>query len=442
MELRGYQIDALDFCHQHANRALIAYPPGTGKTVIGSRFIHRSPGPILVVAPNGPVLHHWQRTLHDDGLQPSVLCAGTKPKRAAQRELIADSVAHVLVINYECMRGDIEELLSLGFETLIFDESHRLKNHRSLTYKAAIRLARRAENVLLLSGTPILNRAEEMWTSLALLKPGKYKSYWRWIEANFEVSTVRRGSRWVREIGPVKFGRQGAVFLELQTIMLSGDLKTMLPQLPPVTETTLEVVLSAPERKAYESMKQKLWAELGGKLLTAANISGSKVKLRQMCSDWTVYADTLEPGAKVRQALELINDTEEQWVVFCGFRGAADALARQHPTFEAFHGGMSADQRSRAIHRFIQGDAKVIVGTLHTMGEGIDGLQCARNIIMLDRAWTPALNEQAIGRCLRSGQTRGVNVVHLVAQDTTDQRVAEALAQKQDVIDMFTGTKL
>lgn len=82
----------------------------------------------------------------------------------------------------------------------------------------------------------------------------------------------------------------------------------------------------------------------------------------------------------------------------------------------------------------------MLVGTHGAVGEGVDGLQVARHIVMYDRAWTPAANEQAIARIRRSGQSATkVNVVYIEAKGTIDQYVAEVVEGKQSVFDALVG---
>jgi SNF2 family DNA or RNA helicase len=136
-------------------------------------------------------------------------------------------------------------------------------------------------------------------------------------------------------------------------------------------------------------------------------------------------------------------------LILCAFRktvdAITDALNAGSPLNEPLrarrvHGHMPLYDRQLSIDAWRGSDGRqVLVGTIATLGEGIDGLQVARNLIMVDRDWTPARNEQAIGRLLRSGQKNAVNVIHIVADDTVDEKVANALAAKEDVIKAVVG---
>jgi SWI/SNF-related matrix-associated actin-dependent regulator 1 of chromatin subfamily A len=319
---------------------------------------------------------------------------------------------------------------------VVFDESHRLKNRTAQTFKAAAKLARRVDRVMMVTGTPILNRAEELWTSMHMLEPDKYKGFWRWAEYHFQIKTPRYRGRLVREVGKLLPGHAKMLRAELGSRLIQKPLSLLLPDLPDVIVTYMTVTLSAGERTAYDSMRENAWMQFGETVTTAPYDITKQLRLRQLASDWSAFNDTGELGAKAKAALDLVEGlTGQQVVIFATFRETVDAIARNLTRATSYHGGMSRTEREAALDRFVTGKCQVLVGTLGTMSEGIDGLQVARNVIFLDRDWTPARNEQAVARLQRSGQMSAVNVIHVVAEDTMDDTVADALRRKQSVID-------
>lgn len=184
----------------------------------------------------------------------------------------------------------------------------------------------------------------------------------------------------------------------------------------------------------HDSMSKRFWMEHGGQLVTAPNRITQSLRLRQLASDWTAFGGE-GLGSKAKAAVDLVNDLgDEQVVIFCSFRSTTEALALVLPNSAAFHGGLTSMQRNERLDGFRSGEYQILVGTFGVMSEGIDGMQVARHCIMLDRDWVPARNEQAIARLQRSGQKSAVNVTHLVATDTIDDVVAEALRRKRSVI--------
>lgn len=440
MQLRTYQADAVEFLDQQ-QRMLLALPPGAGKTAIVSSWLREvDAARILVVAPNGPVLEHWRHELLLWGQVIGINGTGTPKQRAAWREA---SKGGALVINYECMRNDIDALAEIEWDAVVFDESHRLKG-RKVTFKAAQKLAKRTERLVLVTGTPVLNKASELWVSLHLMDPGKYRSYWRWVDYHFHVVHPRYGRRIVRQVCSNRTCRVcgGRGVLPDHVAVLKGQigqrmfyrpLKDILPDLPPVIETTYEVELTEAERKAYESMLADFWMEVGEEIVHAPNAVAKMTRLRQLCSDWSCFGEP--PGTKAQAAAQLVAGMDdEQVLVFCAYRKTADAVAGLIPGARAYHGGLDAEERSQLIEAFKAGDLTCLVATIATLGEGVDGLQVARNTIFIDRDWTPARNDQAVARLRRQGQANAVNVIHVVAHDTTDDVVAAALRTKRDVV--------
>jgi non-specific serine/threonine protein kinase len=433
MQLREYQEDAVQFVAKRDGRALIALPPGAGKTAIVSSWLPDHNKLTLIICPNGPVVQHWRNEIErwHPGL-PVAVGTGTAKRRATMREAVARCDSGVLVLNYEAMRIDIEELLEIPWHTVVFDESHRLKGRR-ITFKCAAKLAKAAENCVLVTGTPILNRADELWVSFHLLNPKDFKSYWRWVEYHFTIEYPRYGRRVIRKVGPPKPDHVKMLRDDLHGRMFYRPMKEILPELPEMSETTYVVDLSPAERKAYDSMLQDFWMEVGDEVVQAVNTVAQQTRLRQLASDWSVFGNP--PGTKAQTAKLLVETLDQQVVVFCAFRDTAEAVASLLPDSATYHGGIPAEQRARRIEAFRAGEITTLVATIATMGEGVDGLQGCHNVIMLDRLWTPARNEQAIGRCLRLGQKDNVNVMHIVARESIDYTVAYALEAKESVID-------
>lgn len=432
-------------------RAIFAYAPGTGKTATTVRWLAgKDLDCVLVVAPNGPVLTHWGHEAYDWGAIQTLIGTGTPKQRIRARQVL--NVGQGLIVNYETMRGDIDELIKIPWDAVVFDESHRLKNRNSLTYKAAKKLAGRVDRVMLVTGTPILNAAEELWASLSLLEPKVYRSFWRWADLHFHLVSMRRGRHLVREVcknprcgkckgrgllpGHAKLLRQ-----ELGNRLIQKPLAELLPDMPPVVETYFTVQLSAAERRQYDSMLKDAWMILGDELVVAINDVSKQTRLRQLASDWSAFGETTL-GSKGKAAVSLVvEDMEsEQVVIFAAYRETVATLCRAIPDSVAYHGGLTRLERDEAIQKFITGEARVLVGTIGTMSEGIDGLQVARNVIFLDRDWVPARNEQAVARLQRSGQLSSVNVTHIVAENTIDAVVQQALVRKRSVVEAVLGS--
>jgi SNF2 family DNA or RNA helicase len=400
---------------------------------------------ILVVAPKS-VTFHWLDMMGTwwPGLT-GVLGTGTARQREAMREFVEGISASgrpvALVINYESMRIDIESLAEMRFDAVVFDEAHRLKNRNAQQTRAANVIAQHPHQwVWLVTGTPILNRPEEIWSLLHLCDQHRFSSFWRWVRSYYETSMESYGwgpsRRAVEQLGDLHDGAIESMRAELGDVMFHRSLEECLPHLPPVTNTLIDVELDPEERKLYEALLHKTWADVEGEILLVPNEVARMTRLRQVVSDVEILgAQRTKPGSKIAAALELISDLEpEQVVVLTWSRAAAERVAEECDG--AFiHGGVDTAVRQQILGKFGSGEIRILAGTLATLGEGVDGLQVARHLIRLDRDWTPARNDQSVARLRRSGQRSAVVVHDVVAFNTIDATVERALRHKTSVIE-------
>lgn len=446
MDLRPYQKGALERILGRG-RMIYADAPGTGKTPTSLAWLHAAEvRRALIVAPL-PVLHHWESLagVWWPGAEVHV-GHGSAKRRAAARERVFEAVGPSgLVVNYEAFRADHEHYLG-RFDAAVFDEAHRLKNRRAQVRKAAGKVARRVNRLLLVTGTPLVNSADELWSSLNLLDHKAYPSYWRWTREHFRTEDIMprgRVGRPVTLVGDLKYGHEALVREQIAGVLIQRPIEELLPDLPDVTETTVLVDLSPSERKAYTSMLERFWMVVDGEVVQASNTVSQMTRLRQLASDWSEMGG--DTGSKVTSAAELVADLHpEQAVVICAYKASVRslraALDKRGITTVTYTGDDVQDRRDDAVKAFREGRAQVLVGTHGAVGEGVDGLQVARHIVMYDRAWTPAANEQAIARIRRSGQSATkVNVVYIEAKGTIDQYVAEVVEGKQSVFDALVG---
>ncbi len=444
MRLREYQQLAVDFGLTSGDRWILADEPGTGKTPTALAWLDQCGAQrALIVAPL-QVQDHWHTLAAQ--IAPRVFMVdgtGSAVQRGKAREAL-DRVPRVkdglppvaLVINYEALRIDLPQLLPLGFDSLVFDEAHRLKNRAAVQRKAAAKLANKSKRLCLVTATPVLGSADELWSPLALLDRKAYPSYWSWVRERFEILTPNYGFSLtpIAKVGPLLEGAAERIKGELAGKLIQRRLCDVLPGMTEPIQTVLPVVLSTSERKAYDQLMEHSWVELGEEVVSASNAVARQTRARQITSDWGSVQSALDTGTKAKAAISLFEDSApEQVVILTAFRETAKRIAAATKG-SLYLGGMSKEERVSAIDLFRSQRNRAFVGTIQSVGEGLDGLQVAHHLILVDRSWTPAENDQVIGRLHRSGQTSTVRVTHITAKDTVDDVVARALANKQDII--------
>ncbi len=436
--LRPYQEEALQTMLA-SGRSIYADPVGTGKTPTTLASIRESRRS-LILAPK-VVLDHWieEAAVWAPGTE-MILGMGTPTQRSRARgALLAASGPAALVLSYESAKADINHLINAGFDTLVCDEAHRLKDRKTATFKECVKIARRVEQLRLVTGTPVLNRAEELWSLLHMIDPKSYTSFWRWAQLHFDIETTSFHGKLPRAImlvGDLKPGHLEKVRAEIGACLIQRDLELLIPDMPELIETTIHVDLSPGERKAYTELQRRHWTRMGEeqRFLQTSNEVSRITRLRQIASDWGVLGGEGH-GSKVKATLALAKELMASGpvMIVTAFVPTAEVIAKELGTW-AVTGEMKDDVRARVKAQFLAGEHQAFVGTLGVLREGIDGLQSVcSTAILVDRDWTPARNEQTLGRLRRLGQKSVVNAYHIVARDTTDELVDTALEHKLSV---------
>ena len=417
-------------------KALLGDDMGLGKTV---QALTAAPvgAPIVVVCPavaKGVWVREAKRFRPD--LTPVALDGRGSFRWAQPGEMI--------IVNYDILPGTKAE--RKGFSAtlpadlavapkgtvLISDEAHALKasgTHRTSQFRALRDCALAADGrVWLLTATPILNRASELWAVLQAMGAARdvfgsfdnYKRLWNAEDGRF-------GIEW-GEPSP-------EVATRLQTVMLRRMKHEVLPELPAKIFRDIEVNgLSASVKKLCDATLAALEAidaDIGKALANAEKNENRRITFRQFSEAREALA-----LAKLPSAIELVEayeDAGEPVVVFSAHRAPIDVLG-QRLGWAVITGDTPAHVHTEIEDAFQAGKLKGIAATIKAGGVAIT-LTKACNALFIDEEWNPALNSQAQDRVCRIGQSRGVIITRLVAKHALDRRIAELLAEKTLIID-------
>lgn len=454
LELTDSQWNALTDMLENPRRLVIG-EVGAGKTVVASEALHRltipEPAPVspleaVVVTPSyggaGPA--HWIEELEraSSGRIEVVPMIGDKYKRADARfqwaAHIAAKAPAVLLCTYSGLTTDVAELIRLKPTTLIIDEAHRLAGRTTKQAKAAITLGIRTKRVWFLTGTPVLNEAQDLWPLFRIIDKKTYRGFWDWAHTHLDIDVRHfEGQRFDTKI--IKGLRPGEeVEIRRQLESMSVTFKREDAGEPPRVNV-LPVELSPAERRLYDQLEQNYYAEHDDQEVVAANDVAKLTRLRQISSDWSGVVDTDELGSKAKVVIDFVKKGElrtEKVVILAAYKSTVEALLKGIGAEAVdYHGDLTDEERNRSLDDFIHNvQPRILVGTLAALGEGINGLQHAcHNMILLDREWNHPRNDQVVGRLFRHGQEHPVNVWHVVAAGSTDQKVAEALKAKAEI---------
>ncbi len=430
--LRPYQAYGVHWLQRMAHwspGAVLADDMGLGKTLQAlALLLHRAAGgPALVVAPTS-VGFNWLSEAAR--FAPSLRCRAFRDRDRA-RMLAALGPGDVLVTSWDLLVRDAAALSAVRFETVVLDEAQAIKNPDTRRHRAARELDRGF--TLALTGTPVENRSDELWSLFAVVVPGLlgarawfHDAFGRDVDGAGDTAQQARG-RLGGLIGPFLLRRtKGAV----------------APDLPERSEQVLRIALSAGERRLYDASRQAalLALEEDGDAPARFRMLAALTRLRQLAC----HPRLVDPTSRVRSSketalVELVDEIVQEGhkvLVFSQFTGhldlAAEAL-RQHRTLR-LQGDTPAKRRADLVRRFQRGEADVFLISLKAGGTGLN-LTAATYVIHLDPWWNPAAEDQATDRAHRIGQEQHVTVYRLVAANTVEDGILDMQAAKRAVVE-------
>lgn len=468
----------------NAGSALMADEMGTGKTVQTVRALEeRGSYPALVVCPNS-VKSVWAREFAQWAPERSVQVAPSGTAAAAKAiEIVGNGGADVLVMNWEALKnlsrlapyGSIRlescsrcdptstrkpelcerepKVLNLvRWSAVVADEAHRAKNPKASQTRALWAIGDRADRRIALTGTPIANSADDLWSLMRFVSPDEYPAKWQWVD-RYALTTpnVFSGGVDVQGLRPDRRAELDKFFLPRFIRRTKAE---VLPDLPPKVYERRDVFLSGKQRKAYESLSKSMIADVkNGKLVTTNALTAS-LRLRQLASaygelivgkedaeDYDVAVRLTEPSTKLDVLEEVLEELgPRQAVIFADSRQLIDlAYARLGGDNERrITGTVPEAERAQAVDDFQGGGVQYLLCTVGAGGEGLT-LTAADTAIFLQRPWSAVLSAQAEDRLHRVGQeASSVTYIDLVTVDTIEENVFEALRKKdarlQDVV--------
>ena len=410
-ELRHYQQDGvqwLAFLKSCGFGAILADDMGLGKTL---QAIAVCSGKTLVVAPTS-VMYSWEEQLSQ--FRPTLTCS---VYHGAARQLRGD--ADVTITSYGILRSDVVQLEVVAWDTIIIDEAQAIKNPHSLAAQAVLRL--QGTFRIALSGTPIENSAQDIWSVSQFANPGLFGTL-----ASFQEKFV----------APISSGEATALQRLRKRIkpFLKRRLKSeVAKELPPKTSVVLHCELSDAERGVYQTVLAATRKEVLGKLDEGASVFSileSLLRLRQVCC-----YPALVPGVELRESAKLtafIESVSEaiaaghRALVFSQWTSLLDVvqerLRENHFEFLRLDG--QTKNRQELIQQFqSESGPPVFLLSLKAGGAGIT-LTAADHVYLLDPWWNPAVEEQAADRAHRIGQDKPVLIHRLLARNTVEDKIA------------------
>lgn len=442
-------------------RAMLADDMGLGKTVQAIaaaallkelRDIQR----VLIITP-ASLKHQWAREIRRfTSLPVTVVEGGLLARRKAYREN-----SFFTILNYELVRRDLAELDALRPSLIILDEAQRIKNWRSKTAQVVKRLKSRYAFVL--TGTPLENRLDELYSILQFLDPRILGPLWHFNDRFYDLEQRADGS--YKVIGYRNFAELRST-IEPYSLRRTRD--EVLKDLPSRIDNNFFVEMTDPQWNAYNEFSERVAKFLSiskRRPLTPKEheqLLMALLKMRIICNALALHdkeipaKDREKTAPKLAELEHVLTDEIAGNPAGRGVNGGHKAivfsqwssmLALTEPVvkriglgYVTLTGDVPSAKRGDLIQRFFDDpDCRIFFST-DAGGVGLN-LQAASLVVNLDLPWNPAVLEQRIGRAHRHGQTRPVQVVNLIAQGTIEERMLDTLAAKRNVFAGVFGTE-
>jgi len=425
-ELYPFQYVGVHFAQLAGGRCLIGDDMGVGKTIqaIAHIALNTDQLPALIVCP-ASVKYNWAKE-----------CRAWLPNMTVEilegRSGVIPT-ADIIICNYDIISGRSAALLGYGFNIVVCDESHYLKNIKAKRTQATLEVAGESESVICLSGTAVTNRPSEFFTTLNLLRPNEFPSFFPYGQRYCD--GYNTGWGWDFS------GASNTDELHARTrdFCIRRLKQEVLTELPDKVRTIMDIQPSKAELKRYSDL-HRAWMEdyemhQNHGTLPAGFVLNMLTALRHECG-----------LIKVPSTVEYIKEHYDitggkPLVVFAHhtdvLKGCVEALRADKDRkwrVGGITGDMPADKRQANVEAFQAGGIDVLFCSTVAAKEGIT-LTAANTVVFVEREWVPGWEEQAEDRVYRIGQeSDSVHAVYLSVARTIDEKFNTVIEEKRKVV--------
>lgn len=436
-ELRPYQLAGFQwllFLKEAGWGGILADDMGLGKTVQTLAFFlhYKKENPdakFLVVCPT-TLMYNWEKEIYK--FTPSLRhFIHHGPKRMATQRNFAPY--DVIITTYGTMRSDIKVFKEMEFDYVVLDESQSIKNPQSQVAKASLLL--NCKHRLALSGTPVQNNTFDLYAQMNFLNPGMLGS--REFFMN-EFAT------------PIDKFQEDEVKQQLRKLtypfLLRRTKEQVAKDLPEKTETILYCEMGDEQRKIYDSYRNLYREQIMGMIeergieRSTMHILQGLTRLRQICDSPAILNEeeryhnySIKMDELTREITENVGDHKA--LVFSQFLGMLALIRKDLEDkgipYVYFDGSSTAQERERAIQEFQNNhECRVFLISLKAGGIGLN-LTAADYVYIVDPWWNPAVEQQAIDRTHRIGQTKNIFAYRLICKDTIEEKMLTLQERKR-----------
>lgn len=439
--LRNYQktgfrwlktMSAYGFC------GILADDMGIGKTLqiitlLEDEKEHRPNSLSLVTCPSSLILN-WQSEI--ERFAPSLTSLVVTGSSVERKKLIKHIQDYdVIITSYDYLKRDLTLYDDITFQYHIIDEAQYIKNHMTKNAQTVKQI--KSNYRFALSGTPIENSLAELWSIFDFLMPNYLFNY-NYFKNTYEIPIVKEQDQ--TSLAELK--------RLVEPFILRRIKKDVLKELPEKVEQTLFIPLDDEAKKLYlgnvATIRQDIRNEIqkAGEKTNKMLVLSMLTRLRQLCCDpRLLYENFMEPGAKLKACMELIENciqTNKKVLIFSQFTSLLalieDELTNHDIPYYLLKGSTPKTKRQQYVNSFNQDRVPVFLISLKAGGTGLN-LTSAEVVIHFDPWWNVSAQNQATDRAYRIGQHNNVQVFKLIAKDTIEEKIMKLQEQKQQLSD-------
>lgn len=462
LTLKDFQAVTVEYSEAAGDRIVCGHEMGLGKTPIAlavfERVAARGEGKKFLIVVPASLKPNWSREIRKFTNFVPYELYGSTPSNFDMAQILAGEYRYY-IINYDILaevtkipekfeKNDAGEMIKTeakerflwvdilnagGFDGIAVDEAHYCKNVGSYRSRAVRELV--SPRILLLTGTPLLNRPSELWPLIAMIDKDVAGPYETFVK-NYTIDG--KHPRNVDELREV-----------LKPIMFRKTKKDVLKELPPINRITREYQLSSTARRQYDMVLDGLWADIkrwdgsssGTEVITS--ILAQLLKMKQVCAwDKTAYTADL-----ATELYDQSSNGHRKVLIFSQFVNSPECVsniaARLAPESLWFAGGQEVHKRMDIVDEFQTNDEKHFLSVgLKAAREGLN-ITAAGSVIFNDLDWTPANHHQAEARAYgRLSDLHSVNSYYIVSEGTIEDDIMELLEAKLNIFNaIIEGTE-
>ena len=440
---------------------------GTGKTkvLIDNLAMLYDKGKVdgaLIIAPKGVVKTWYEQELPahlPNHIENKTILWQANITKSQQEKLDSilenEMLLHILVMNVEALSTDkgvnFARKFLLSHNTLMaIDESTTIKNPSAKRTKNIILIGKYAKYRRIMTGSPITKNPLDLYSQCEFLDPWllDFTSYYAFRNRYAEMKTMHIRGRSIQVVSEFKNLSELS-----ETIKTFSDrvLKEDCLDLPPKTFMKRYVTLTSDQKKIYEQMKKAAMAVLNGKVTTTMTVLTQLKRLHQItCGHFTADDGTSHAveSNRLNELMNVLDETEGKAIICANYQLSVGEIIQKiikeygEDSYVHYYGLTSQEERQDNIRKF-QNDPKCrfLVGTPQTGGYGITLTQ-ANTVIYYSNGYDLEKRLQSEDRAHRIGQNKKVTYIDIIAEDTVDEKIVEALRKKINIASEVMGEEL